>query len=330
MRGLLRKKGLPMVLFAIALLALLGLGLVNVPAAATNTLLDTFAPTGDTYIDWLRPNTPQYDGTWLMYREDDHALPLLKFDVSRLRGASIRHATLRLYAVPDIADTSQYKTPCWFAAYCVLTDWDAQSATWNQPWNTPGCGSSTDRCTTYSGTGSLEARSGGIWVDVDVTTIVQSWVDGENHGLILRNYAWHSEVGNQGKAVFYSTRFANPGYHPRLEVEYVFSTPTRTATRTATSTSTATATPTCTATSTWTPTRIATATYTDTPTSTPTETLLPTETATPTQMPTSMPTETSTHTPTGTPTATETATATPSATRTPYKVYLPLLWRAAS
>jgi hypothetical protein len=320
MKRLERGRGLSMTLLGLASLSLLWLGSASRPAAATSTALDTFLCVGDTYIDLQQPGTPHNDGTWLMYREDDHLLPLLKFDVSRLQGASIRHATLKLYAVPDIDDTSQYKTPCWFAAYCVLKDWDAQSATWSHPWGVAGCEGNGDRCTTYSGTGNLEASRGGVWVGVDVTSIVQTWVDGENHGLILHNYAWHNEGGNTGKAAFYSTRFANSGYHPGLEVEYVFPTPTRTATRTATSTWTST--PTCTPT--FTPTPTETATLTSTPTPTPTETATPT--STPTETATSIPSAT----PTETVTPTETTTVTPSATPTPHKVLLPLVVRSPS
>jgi cell division septation protein DedD len=71
-----------------------------------------------------------------------------------------------------------------------------------------------------------------------------------------------------------------------------------------------------------------TPTITPTPTNTPTPTPTPTDTATPTPTPTntSTPTSTPTNTPTSTPTETSTPTQTP--TPTPYRLYLPGIFKS--
>jgi len=278
----------------------------------------------DTYIDMAQPNAPHYYGnTWLMLREDNHLLPLLRFDVSSISGALVRRALLHVYVIPDPGQPGSFKLPCQLAAYCLLRDWSDQTATWNFPWAVPGCEGVDDRCADSAGTAMAEVAD--RWVEVDVTTIVHSWVNGDNHGLILRNPTFHSP-GNQGKVVFYSSRFTNSGLHPWLDVDYVMPTATQTPTRTPTYTPTSTATQTATRTPTQTATPTATSTATATASATPTETLTQTPTATETATATS--TETETPTATASPTATETATHTPMPTRKPHRVYLPAVQRA--
>ena len=302
------------ILTGVLLVTLWALQVQGRPAAAGSNP-GLYPLVADTYIDRDQPNAPHYyENTWLMLAEDSRVLPLLRFDVSSINGALVRRAQLHLYVIPDPYNTSQFKLPCQFAAYCVLKDWNEQTATWNSPWSAQGCAGPDDRCGDYAGT--AEAENPASWISVDVTTIVQRWVNGDNHGLILRNPTFHSP-GNQGKVVFYSSRFANSGLHPWLDVDYVMPTATHTPTRTPTYTPTPTRTPTQTATPT------ATATATATASATPTETRTQTPTATETATATS--TETETPTATASPTGTEPATLTPTPTRTPYTVFLPVV-----
>ncbi len=251
------------------------------PGRALASSTAQFAPEDDTYLDYYHPDRPENDQSWLMLREDKWLRPVLRFDVSSINGTIIRSARLWLY-VPMVGDPSNQKLPCQFAAYCVRRDWSEGSATWNYPWEVPGCEGSRDRCGEYSGTVSVTAE--GAWVSLDVTTIAQQWVNGDNHGLILLNYGF-SPISNQGKTVFYSTRYADHSVHPHLDVDYTFPTNTPTATRTATNTSTSTPTQTATPTATHTPTATPTPTDTSTSTSTPTATASPTGTATETATP---------------------------------------------
>lgn len=266
-----------------------------------------FDVSGDTYIDAYNPNIAYAQATWLMFRADSRMVPLLRFDVSAIpRGSYITAAVLRLYVPPDQGPDT-YQEPCRLAAYCVHRDWVAAQATWNHAasgvrWETAGCNGTSDRCQGYHPNEIGEATGMGQWVEIPVTTLVQGWVNGDNHGLALRGY---SETW--GRTAFYSSRFVNRDLRPKLEVQWTVPTPTATQTHTATSTAT----------------RTPTATQTSTPTASPTPTQTPTSTATPTQTPTVTRTSTNTQTPTQTPTRTATA----SPTATPWRVYLPMVVR---
>ena len=261
----------------------------------------------DTYIDYNYPNRTHANESWLMFRSDNQQAPLFKFDVSDILGYSVRQATLWLYVVPS-APPSYYRDPFRILAYCVKKDWVASQASWNsasatEHWDLPGCKGSGDRCANPGGS-MTEARGKGIWVDVDVTTIVQQWADGENHGLILNG------DNTNGKTIFYSSQRTD--VPPYLTVD-AFLLPTATPTKTATATPTDTNTPTPTET----PTQTATPTATDTATPTATPTATSTGTPTDTLTPTSTETPTATATPTGTPTSTPTLVV--------YRVYLPVI-----
>jgi hypothetical protein len=224
-----------------------------------------FEVAADTYIDSFFPNAPHhYDITYLMFRADGHLVPLLKFEVSGIPAASrVIAARLHLYVPPGLS-SEEYREPCRFAAYCLRRDWVAEEATWNrasssQAWEVPGCNGSSDRCQIHDPSEVGETTGQGRWTDIVVTTIVQQWVDGDNHGLILRGYAetW-------GKCAFYSSRYFDPDFHPWLEVQWNLPTPTPSNTPTATATRTNTPTPTSTTTTTVTPSRTSTATATPT------------------------------------------------------------------
>jgi hypothetical protein len=323
------------------------------PAPATARALVPLVAVEDTYLDHYDPNGVNHLETRLVYREDGDRKPVLKFDVGAMSGANIRWAKLWL-SVPDYLTPDLARLPCQLAAFCVRKDWSEWSASWNHPWDVAGCEGLGDRCQGLDYSGTATVRRFGERISLDVTTIVQGWVRGENHGLILANYAW-SDWGNTGKVAFMSSNHSDVARRPVLEVDYYFPPSTATPTRTATSTRTNTATSTATSTATRTPTRTATSTSTDTPTLTPTATALPTYTPTDTATasPTYTPTDTATPSPTHTPTQTETAspsatatltatasstatatalpspspTATPTRTPTPFRAYLPIVAR---
>ncbi|MBC7262387.1 MAG: DNRLRE domain-containing protein [Chloroflexi bacterium] len=274
-----------------------------------------FEVSGDTYIDAWEPDKTHFDKTWLLFRADGQHVPLLKFDVSVIpRGSSVIVAYLYVYIPPDLP-AENYRLPCELAAYCVKKDWVPQEASWYQAssaefWQIPGCKGERDRCQSPDPNEVAEVTGMDKWVEIPVTSIVQQWVNGENHGLALlgKPGALHT-----GKAAFYSARFTDNNLHPWLWVEWNPPTPTPTPSNTLTNTPTNTST--CTPTT--------TPTLTQTPTNTPTAT--PTTTHTPTETPTTTPTATNTATPTATPSLTPTPTNTPTATL--YKLYLPIAWK---
>lgn len=277
-----------------------------------------FEVSGDTYIDAWEPDKSHFDATWLMFRVDGQHVPLLKFDVSAIpQGSAIVVAYLHLYVPPGLGP-EHYQIPCELAAYCVKKDWVPQEATWlrashAETWQIPGCKGEADRCQSHNPNEVAEITGVDKWVVIPVTSIVQQWVNGENHGLALLGKPGALHIG---KVVFYSARFINSTLHPWLEVEW--NPPTLTPTPSNTPTNTPTHTPTYTPTATETPTQ----TPTHTPTATPTSTHTPTETPTATATTTSIATPTATLT--LTPTATETSTPTSTPTTVSYGLYLPM------
>ncbi|MGQ9492496.1 MAG: DNRLRE domain-containing protein [Anaerolineae bacterium] len=280
-----------------------------------------FEVSGDTWINRWEEDESQFSSTWLMFRVDGDHVPLLQFDVSAIpSGSAVAVAYLYLYVPPELGP-EHYREPCELAAYCVKKDWVPQEATWNRasfavPWEIPGCNGEEDRCQSHDPNEVAEVTGMGKWVEIPVTSIVQQWVNGENHGLVLRGKPGAIHIG---KAVFYSARFTDRDLHPWLWVEW--NPPTLTPTPSNTPTHTPTNTPTCTPTATSTPTQ--------TPINTPTAT--PTCTSTPTETPTMTPTATNTPTTTATcsPTATQTSTPTNTPTATPYWLYLPIAFKGA-
>jgi hypothetical protein len=246
-----------------ALLASVMILLCVLPGAGQGQVLAAdsrrFEAAADTYLDHFEPDRPHhYERTWLMFRADGLQAPLLKFDVSAIpRGSRVVGAYLHLYVPPDLGP-EHFLEPCKFAAYCVNRDWVAEEATWDHassgvPWDMPGCNGSGDRCQSHHPNEIAQTAGLERWVDITVTSIVQQWVDGDNHGLILLGYAetW-------GKCVFFSSRYRHSEFHPWLQVRWNPPTPipthTHTLTPTQTATPTMTATPTATSTITTTPT----------------------------------------------------------------------------
>nr|MBC7244068.1 DNRLRE domain-containing protein [Chloroflexota bacterium] len=290
------------------------------PIEATALGRRRFEVSGDTWINRWEADKNQFNTTWLMFRVDGDHVPLLKFDVSAIPpGSAVVVAYLYLYVPPDLSP-EHYREPCELAAYCVKKDWVPQEATWNRasyavPWALPGCRGEEDRCQSHDPNEVAELTGMDKWVEIPVTSIVQQWVNGENHGLALlgKPGAVHT-----GLAVFYSARFVNRDRHPWLWVEW---NPPTTPTPSNTPTNTPTNTPM------FTPTATPTETPTNTPTATPTCTSTPTET--PTVTPTATSTATPTVTPSPTPTATQTSTPTSTPTATPHRLYLPIAFKGA-
>jgi len=210
-----------------------------------------FQVSANTYIDFYQPYIPHhFETTWLLLRADNKIVPLLRFDVSSIPpGSSVTFARLHLYA-PLGQDPDTFRAPCKFAAYCMKRAWSPEEATWHYassgvPWAVPGGNGSSDRCQSHYPNEVTETTAQGTWADIPVTSIVQQWVNGSNHGLMLRGY---SEAF--GRTAFYSSRFIDSTLHPWLEVQWNPPTPTPTPTCTSTPTNTPTATMTATPTAT--------------------------------------------------------------------------------
>ncbi len=225
-----------------------------------------FEVSADTYIDFYQPYRPHhFETTWLMLRADNKLVPLLRFDVSLIpSGSNVTMARLHLF-VPSGQDSTTFRAPCKFAAFCIRRDWNPEQANWYYAsdgvrWEAAGANGASDRCESHHPNEVAEVSAQGEWVDLLVTSIVQQWVAGENHGLVLRGYSEQF-----GRTAFYSSRFTDTSRHPWLEVQW--SSPTPTPSPTVTGTATATPSPTHTSTN--------APTATPSPTTTPHSVYLP-------------------------------------------------------
>lgn len=175
---------------------------------------------------------------WLNYREE---VPVPRFP---------QHMTVDVYNV----------TQFWTAA-----NWNLMSSSYGTLYGSVDVGDNWD-----------PIQGGLAPYIVDLTGLVQAWVNGEvpNYGIMLRG----DEAGPDLSKSFESWDIFYPDGPPKLTIAFIPVTPTPTSTRTPTPTRTATRTPsptmtpTSTSTATYTPTRTAIATPTATPSSTPTAT----------------------------------------------------------
>ncbi|MFJ7345736.1 DUF6528 family protein [Streptomyces sp. NPDC101110] len=160
----------------------------------------------------------------------------LKFDVSRLTGANIKRASLRLYN-SFVAVQDCHQNP-WFGVYRVAEAWDQSTITWaNQPtvgegvgkWFGVGHPTCEDQPNKY-----LPDESSGI-LRIDITDMVTAWTrpgtTTPNHGIRLSSNegAPHPTTGTTGYKDFCSMNPTTPDkdractkayFAPTLEVEF--------------------------------------------------------------------------------------------------------------
>jgi len=171
----------------------------------------------DTFINAWSPASNYGSESRLLVRSKNVMGTLLFFNLEGVipAGAYITRATLELY---------QYNrsngNPITLEVYGLKRAWDASQATWEyaqakQPWGQPGADDvNTDRDADPAATYYLDRASG--WVSLDVTSIVQRWVNGSNYGLVIK--------GQSSGAVeyrFYSSEWWQSDLRPRLKIEYV-------------------------------------------------------------------------------------------------------------
>ncbi|MFA5022649.1 MAG: DNRLRE domain-containing protein, partial [Candidatus Paceibacterota bacterium] len=151
---------------------------------------------------------------------------LIKFDLSSISsGTQIESAVLRLYALEQIEYTSS-----WIMVSRVIENWDPVYTTWTTrinslEWATPG-GSFTGNdhisiLSKYGGTGYEDSGSGPYneWFQLDITSLVQDWVDGtcDNYGLML--WQPNGDFHYQNQEIDFATRDdADVSLRPRLVI----------------------------------------------------------------------------------------------------------------
>ena len=152
----------------------------NIQIGTCNLDTQTFYPTDDASVKQYEPNT-NYGTSYLVVRnkyggggypgyEDDL---LIKFDISDISaGAIITSATLNLYYNNWLSNNPAGRT---LTMYKVTDDWDEDTVTWN---TRPSYDSEMTSSAVVPG-------SPGIWMEWDVTSDVQDFVNGQQ-----TNYGW--------------------------------------------------------------------------------------------------------------------------------------------
>ncbi|MBN1793398.1 MAG: DNRLRE domain-containing protein [Candidatus Omnitrophica bacterium] len=216
-----------LVLLTVISLALIGLSATDSFASYTMTIYST----KDTYIDQKNP-TANYGTTGTLSVNSKTAgsqlmHALVQFDLSGIP-VSTPDFTLESVVLQLYEYSSQSSTSRTFTANVMTRDWTEGN-------NTSGSGATWNR---YDGTNSWTAAGGdydvtlgsasatisptpgaGLWIDWDITDIVQDWLDGvyDNYGLLIKDGAEGTSANNQTD--FYS-RNSTYAEKPRLIVKY--------------------------------------------------------------------------------------------------------------
>ena len=108
---------------------------------------------------------------------------VLKFDVSSLTGQTISSATI------DVEVRSSSNAPITINAHRLTTNWTEGSVTWNSPWSAAGGDYDPTVVGSASFTSNLSLGDPTETMSIDITDLVQGWIDGTypNYGLVLRD-----------------------------------------------------------------------------------------------------------------------------------------------
>ena len=176
---------------------------LNVLAAADLTL----AAEADSYLKADKAND-NYGGNSPLQLKDTNNKEkqvVLRFDLTTAPG-TIDSATLRLYVTDNRLDNTAN-----VQAYALTEAWDEADVTWNyrtasDSWTDGGGTYITPPVSTVALPKTLEND----WFEIDITNLVQDWIDGDitNHGLIL--------LSDQGKDVKFVSRENASSLHPKL------------------------------------------------------------------------------------------------------------------
>lgn len=153
----------------------------------------TLSPIADTDIDKGIPTTNFGAQPDLYLSRGNEAHPLLRFDMSGIKaGSKVKSATLRLYfgaLMVNSSSAGQTSKTLSLDVHAVTSSWVELEATWKRRtagsnWGTQG----GDYASTAVTSKTLPQNSApGVWLEFNVATLAQEWVDGvtANNGLIL-------------------------------------------------------------------------------------------------------------------------------------------------
>jgi len=184
----------------------------------------------DTFISRMGDESLNYGSDQLLaLHSGDQRAILVRFNLDGLAaGDTIASAVLSLFV--SAHPTGTLALPV--SVYSVLRPWNETEATWynataNSLWTLAGCnGPGTDRASLLSASTVLTNTD--VWISLDVTRLVQRWVNdpGSNFGLVIKAgnpidvAAAATQAGDE--YLFHSGEFAaDPTTRPKLTVNYV-------------------------------------------------------------------------------------------------------------
>jgi len=229
-----------------------------------------FDPADDTFLDQWAPSQSWDEEQTLSIRKGNAQAPLFRFDLSSIPASSRVESAVFQFCTSGRTNVSHMTV----SLHRVLTPWEASEANWtyrteDDRWTVAGC-QDPIRDRSELSLGDIRLAETNYWYDVDLTDVVQAWVNDpdSNHGMIMQASGSASVQYD-----IYASEHPWTGQRPRLLIQYIpiSPTPTRTATP-------ATPLPTPTASSTFTPGPSPTQTSTSAPTATPTITWTPSPT----------------------------------------------------
>ena len=177
----------------------------------------------DTFLDLWAPNKSWHDANKLSARQGDIKAPLLRFDLSAIPiNSVVDRAVLNLCVLgrtnPGHLDLAVHK---------VLRPWNERDCTWKQallgePWAVAGC-NDPGRDRSPIAVAGVTLTEDGRWYDLDLTPLVQEWVDDRerNYGVALK-----ASGATSVEYALFSSDHPYTDMHPRLWVVWHEVTPT--------------------------------------------------------------------------------------------------------
>jgi hypothetical protein len=173
----------------------------------------------DSYIDAWAPDNKNGSYTKLCVRSGEYMQPVLRFDLSAVpANATVRQATLSLYVESRSTSTAALD----MQAYRLIRPWSEAEVTWKQAqngvlWSVAGANAAgADRDATPESAVNVSTLA--AWVNLDVTAMVQSWVQNpdQNAGVLLKG------IGSVGVQYYLlSSEFWSIPLRPKLTITYV-------------------------------------------------------------------------------------------------------------
>ena len=186
--------------------------------------LNNYSGTTDTYINTYSKLTNYGSATILALYPYNSVKPIIRFDLSAIpANAIINSATLSMYASSWGGSSGNNKN---FIYQILDKNWQESQANWNiystsNNWSTAGLGYGTDIASSPSVTIVTGYAPAPMWVDLNVATLVQNWVNGTypNYGVAYSNT--YTSGGGGPTPQFYSSEYTtDTALRPKLVINY--------------------------------------------------------------------------------------------------------------